>query len=543
MKQFKQYNRPATFLFTLTMAAFILFFLYMGTAERITVYRSEQTRGYSVITDVQTELISDSTAPVGVRKVYRWVLEPEQVQDSSLLFNIAHHDIQVYFDDILVYSLAGAEDNRIGTNVSSNWCSVYAGQEHAGQTVTVVLTPRFEAAMDKCPEFLLGSQSAVVIDVLSGEIPLLVFSSLCIVLGLFVFAVYLYFRHIIKTEAGGMNYLGLFSATLGLWKLVDLRSMPLLLPRHAMAFGYISVGALFLAGLCLLAYFRTLFAKEYQRPLLLLSCGGAILCLVVLAMQVLGIAEIRQNLVFSHILLIAAVMSVPLAALYSRIVYKSWGLHCSWKLMFLITVGIVLDLMLYYRNNGNGLMSFTIMGFIIYTLIVFLNTVQDTTRKAYTDSRTGLVNRIRWNELMSGDNSVPEPYAIVMVDLNGLKQVNDTLGHEAGDQMIFQLSNILRNTLPRSSVICRWGGDEFAILLTGVNRMQLDQHTEELFAAGERYNAEHPELPIHFAVGAALSAEHPGLSRTELFRLADEEMYRNKQLWYRQKQTDSYFLP
>lgn len=87
------------------------------------------------------------------------------------------------------------------------------------------------------------------------------------------------------------------------------------------------------------------------------------------------------------------------------------------------------------------------MGFIIYMLIVFLNTVQNTTRKAYTDSRTGLVNRTRWNELMNNDNSIPEPYAILMMDLNGLKQMNDTLGHEAGDQMIFQLSNILRNTL------------------------------------------------------------------------------------------------
>ena len=145
---------------------------------------------------------------------------------------------------------------------------------------------------------------------------------------------------------------------------------------------------------------------------------------------------------------------------------------------------------------------------------------------------TGLVNRARWNELMSTDISLPEPYGILVIDLNGLKRVNDTLGHEAGDQMIFQLSCIMRNSLPRNSVICRWGGDEFTVLLTAVSRSKLDQYMESLFSASEKYNTEHPELPIHFALGAALSSENPGIARTELFRLADEEMYRNKQQWY-----------
>ena len=99
--------------------------------------------------------------------------------------------------------------------------------------------------------------------------------------------------------------------------------------------------------------------------------------------------------------------------------------------------------------------------------------------------------------------------------------------------------DILRRTLPRKSVICRWGGDEFAVLLTEVNREQLDQQTARIVSAGEKYNKEHPELPIYFAVGAVLSSEHPGMSKSELFQLADEEMYRNKQGWYAQRDAAS----
>jgi len=534
----KKYNKKSSivlFVFFAAIAAFFAFFIYMGTSEQVSVYRAELPRGYEVVTDVQAELVEDSTAPVGVRKVYQWTLEPEQVKGSSLSFNIAHHEIEVYFDDELVYSLTGAEDNRIGRNVSSNWCFVYAGPEYTGQTVTVILTPMFEAAMGKNPEFFFGSHHAVILDVLSAELPLLIISTLSSLVGLFMVAVSIYFRFVLKTKNDGLIFLGMFSVALGLWKVTDLPSATLLLPESSMAIGYISVGCLFLTGLCLLMYFRTLFEKHRDGVLLTLSFGGSLICLYALAMQLFGITELRQNLMFSHILLIAAIVSMPLAAVLNRIVYKSWGVRRSWRLLTLLFVGIGLDLLLYYKNNDNGLLSFAIMSFIVYTLIVFLWNVQESTRKAYTDSRTGLENRGRWNELMHGDDPLPEPYAILVIDLNGLKQVNDTLGHEAGDRMIYELSAILRNTLPRNSVICRWGGDEFTALLPGVDHTKLTQRINSLMAAVESYNADNPHLPIHFAVGVALSSEYSNISRIDLFRKADENMYRNKQIWYEQK--------
>lgn len=374
---------------------------------------------------------------------------------------------------------------------------------------------------------------------ITGELPLLVLSSLCILLGIFVAVVFLCFRVILKTKSIGTVYLVFFSIAIRLWKLTDLRCITLLFPEHSMALGYISVGALFLTGLCLMLYFSTLFEKDRRSLPLALSCVSSLLCLAVLAMQLFGIAEIRQNLVFSYVILIVSICTIPVTALFNRIVYRSWSIRRSWKWLLIVFVGIAADLLYYYRNNGNGLMSFSIIGLIVYILIIFLQSVQSSTRKAYTDSRTGLVNRARWTELMNENSSTTDLFAILIIDMNGLKKANDTLGHDAGDQMIFRLSDILRRTLPRKSVICRWGGDEFAVLLTEVNREQLDQQTDRIVSAGEKYNNEHPELPIYFAVGAVLSSEHPGMSKSELFQLADEEMYRNKQGWYAQRDAAS----
>ena len=530
------------FLFSVTIIAFFVFFLYMGTAERVSVYHSETRTGYTVLGDMEMELVDDDTAPAGVRKVYRGTLASEASQENVLFFNIAHHNIEVYFGDELVYSLAGADSNRIGKNVCSNWCIVNTGDSHAGKDVTVVLTPLFEAAVSKTPEFFLGSAFVIAMELITGELPLMVLSCISILLGIFVAVVFLGFRFIRKTENPGTIYLGFFSITIGLWKLTDLKCITLLFPEHSMAMGYISVGSLFLTGLCLLLYFSTLFNKDKQILPRFLACVGSLLCLTVLTAQILGIAEIRQNLVYSHILLIVSIGARPVTALLNRIVQKNWGLRRSWRWLLIVFIGIAGDLLYFYRNNGNGLMSFSIMGLIIYTLIIFLQSIQETTRKAYTDSHTDLVNRAHWTEMMNSEH-FPEMYAFLMIDMNGLKQANDTLGHDAGDQMIFQLSGILRRTLPRSSVICRWGGDEFAVLLADMDRIQVNQLTDKLFTAGEKYNAEHPELPIHYAIGAVLSSEHPDISRNKLFELADEEMYRNKKEWYakRNKVNDAIY--
>ncbi|MDO4740708.1 MAG: diguanylate cyclase, partial [Eubacteriales bacterium] len=435
-------NRPdrskqaAAFFFTLTIALFAAFFLYMYCFEEISVYQSGTPHSYRVISDVQTQQKIDDTSPVGMQKVYSWDIHLEPNQDNCLCFNVSHNHIQVYMEDELIYSLTGSENNRIGKNVSSNWCTIHLEQEHNGKTLTVILTPLFEAAVSKEPEFLLGSHYAIAMDYLTDEIALLVLSVLCILLGIFVVAVSLYYRCVVKTGSNGIIYLGLFSIAMGLWKITDLYSMPLLLPDAAMALGYISIGALLLTGPCLLLYFSTLFVEKKQRILYLLSIFASVICLVVLAMQLLGIAEIRQNLIVSHVLLIIAIASIPLTSLINRIKHKTPGLQRSWKLLLLIFVGIVLDLLLYYRSNGRSVLSFSIMGFIIYTAITLIIRIQNVAQKAYIDSRTGLANRARWSELMDNKIAVPEPYGIMVIDLNGLKQINDTMGHEVGDQVI-----------------------------------------------------------------------------------------------------------
>lgn len=97
------------------------------------------------------------------------------------------------------------------------------------------IAPLFEAAISKTPELNLGSPYALAIELLVGELPILVLSALCILLGIFVVAVALCFRFVIKTDNKEIIYLGFFSIAVGVWKLTDLRCISLLMPEHSLS--------------------------------------------------------------------------------------------------------------------------------------------------------------------------------------------------------------------------------------------------------------------------------------------------------------------
>ncbi|MBR6745316.1 MAG: hypothetical protein IKM00_08895, partial [Clostridia bacterium] len=179
-------KRIPAVLISLTLIAFLCFFLYIGSEDGVTVDRAEPMVGYEVFDDMSTELANDANAPAGVRKIYRGMLPPDLSQEDYICFNISHHNIEVYFENELAYSLTGSENRRVAHNVGSNWCIVHVGEDHAGQSITVILTPLFEAAISKNPTFLLGAPFAVADDEVVGEMPLVVISSLAILLGFFV---------------------------------------------------------------------------------------------------------------------------------------------------------------------------------------------------------------------------------------------------------------------------------------------------------------------------------------------------------------------
>lgn len=132
-----------------------------------------------------------------------------------------------------------------------------------------------------------------------------------------------------------------------------------------------------------------------------------------------------------------------------------------------------------------------------------------------------------------------EEFSILFLDLNGLKMVNDSFGHKAGDTLIRTFGEVLRMHFKRETdIVCRWGGDEFVVLLGGVTpRVKAEALAVEFlhelsdislkFSFGKSNGGMPHEIPIRASVGVSSTSDgfH---TMEELIAAADNEMYRHK---------------
>lgn len=152
---------------------------------------------------------------------------------------------------------------------------------------------------------------------------------------------------------------------------------------------------------------------------------------------------------------------------------------------------------------------------------------------AYHDSLTGLGNRLLFKEQIEqalGDVSVASyPLAVLFVDLDGFKAVNDTLGHSVGDLLLKSIAAKIRDLLPPTDRIARLGGDEFGILQMSspqpASSISLAEKIIEI--ASQTHDLEGHDVTVGASVGIAIA--HPGEMNTEsLLKCADLAMYSAK---------------
>lgn len=149
------------------------------------------------------------------------------------------------------------------------------------------------------------------------------------------------------------------------------------------------------------------------------------------------------------------------------------------------------------------------------------------------DSLTGLYNHTSTTELMTSSlaNAMrqQENLAVVMIDLDKFKTVNDTYGHMAGDQVIVALARLFKHRLRNTDVIGRYGGEEFALLLKNLTAEKAEELVNELRDDFSKiiFNAGNEQFKVTFSAGISL---YPGYSRVEALRMAaDVALYEAKE--------------
>ena len=153
-------------------------------------------------------------------------------------------------------------------------------------------------------------------------------------------------------------------------------------------------------------------------------------------------------------------------------------------------------------------------------------------RAAGTDPLTGVLNRRRFDEQFAVEverqHRTERPLALVLLDLDRFKRINDSHGHEAGDRVLREFAAVLEDETRAVDVVARLGGDEFAVLAPETDGAEAAILAERL---RERVRACFADRPVPLTVSAGVAiAPNDGPGPIELSRAADRALYRAKSL-------------
>ena len=152
---------------------------------------------------------------------------------------------------------------------------------------------------------------------------------------------------------------------------------------------------------------------------------------------------------------------------------------------------------------------------------------------AYLDPLTGIPNRrfleTQLERLLREFHNTGECFAVLIIDLDGFKSVNDTFGHDVGDRVLCNISQTLTNCLRSRDILGRWGGDEFVMLLGNTAHQQCGAIAERARAlaaqTGTPIGADHAKLTV--SIGGAVIV--PQDTPEQLLKRADQQLYISKQ--------------
>ncbi|MEE0955220.1 MAG: GGDEF domain-containing protein [Eubacterium sp.] len=499
---------------------------------------------------------------VSGRKVFRF-LQPDQTlvltknlpdqlySDDHLHFDAKFLPFKLYIDGNLVQS---SVEPWNGETPESYFYHIELIPDMAGREVRLEIEPSYADSAVLFSNMMICSTSSYVEFFIKKYGVSLILSFLLVVLGAALIFMVLTQP---KTEGRNEDYssLGIFAILLGTWSIIETQ-----VPMLVMGSGTIKFLQIDNFCICMMTYFFYRFcvstlswrSRRLDWIVMLVSMG---LTLTV---------EIQTSFHFKTwhrtLSLIYLIFGVSLGGLFFSL-YKTFRYHRKkkdiekplWLVIMGMTafmVSIIVDGLRYVLPqvpNADSAFATRIGSVIMMVLMITQFTKTSIERAhiagrsevleklAYTDVLTGCGNRTAYEEYGDQLQKAAEAdesydFLVISFDINNLKQVNDSLGHDKGDAHIRAAADVLGRSFGKTAKYYRTGGDEFMALMTGRDlKERAVRLIEEMRELEGGYNAEETTVyPLHIACGYAAISEAEGRKLKEAARISDSRMYENK---------------
>ncbi len=524
---------------SLTLVFFMLVFFHVH--EKADEYIARDATEYRILTDYEVTSYADESAPVGITQEYRWILHDVPKQYGVVAFYVFHQEIEIYLEDELIYSLTAGEDNLVSKTPGYRWAKAPLYPEDEGKELRILVHPVYETSIRNDLTIYYGNYGTICNAVFWNNFFVFLLGMIFIIIGL-AFIIFVLIN--IKNSEIDTNIamLGVFSIFAGSWKMSDMTSSPIIFD-HSVALSALALSSIEMMLLPYIFFVRNQFAQNRRRFWDFLCASSSIVTLFIVILQLTGIADLRETLPLCHATVIVVIISiVVLFFLEFRHITFTVNLRVTVICCLLCLLGTFIDMAMYYYSGDSGNMVYGLLAFLIYVVLMgaisVKNAIQLMARGkeakrfeqlAMHDELTGLHNRAFYAQYLKEYNLQQNGCFIVMLDVNNLKQCNDTMGHDCGDRLLKNSAALLAQAFHAAGKCIRIGGDEFCVLLRHATEKSCQACLKKFDELLTEFNAAHPEeFPIKIAYGYAQYNEEDDFDFGDTLRRADKKMYQMK---------------
>ncbi len=477
---------------------------------------------------------------------------PDEIYNDSYLNFISENvNVTFYIDGDIIYSFEGTDPLGYG-GIEAYFHHVRMDKSYVGKDLVLQVTPAYDDTSCYLDETVICAVNDYSLYIMEKCGTSLFMSIIIFFMGLLM--IVQYFSVPREYHAYNTFALGTASIAVGVWCALETHVPMLLLGKLTPYLLMLDLLIMYFLPFPLIVFFSSAISHRSrlaEHAALILSCCAIVVEAIVTLNGVLTVhtSDIIFYLLFASTFVIGFIIGIRSFILVRRDPSTKRMTRSTAVAVFILAAALLIYFIVYLISRSLDVDSMGILriGFIVTQIVLFGGFMakanknsrsaaeSEAMRKlAYLDALTGIGNRaafdMAFDELEKREGEEVLDFMIVCFDVDDLKRVNDTYGHEFGDKHIIASSHMLVEAFGECGDIYRTGGDEFSMLVSAekdpVNSYK--RGLERLHKLEDEYNTINPERPIRISCGTCLFSQTATHTIREALNKADEAMYADK---------------
>lgn len=452
--------------------------------------------------------------------------------------------IKVYLEQEMIYS-DEQEEYKKGEVLGNGYHWITLPADYSGKTISIVLSIGEVNSFTSVDPIMIMNAKGTYFELVCDHFLTGVIAICIIAIGVIsIFFCVATGFHDLRFQM--LLWLGLFSIFIGIWQVSSTRIIEIFC-QNLQLICYLEYIGMYGAAASMLFYVAAFFPDKAQKKLFLILAFGFLgLSFLFIVLNESGVRHFPKTVLIFHAYALLSSM-VVIFTLLRETKKKKRAEQVFLVGIVSLACCVVIEL-IRYRYNKMCIPAHMItqsiipLGLLIFILFIFSSyfyrmmerVAEEMERKtlyemAYQDSLTGIKNRAWCEKIMQEFEKKSKPITIINMDLNYFKQVNDTLGHAVGDELLSRFADILASIFRGSDCVGRMGGDEFIVILDYIEDGVVEEHMRRLFQKVDVENSKQEyEYQISVSYGYASDATVMTTTPWKIYEEADRRMYQYK---------------